>query len=98
MKTGCHLDGSDSFLNCTRLSTATLPLEMAHPSRFCAFMSTMGHVGRARVPWIVTLPDYQGVGIGTRVMEECCQLYKSEDRIHVNLQPLRVSLVSATEG
>jgi GNAT superfamily N-acetyltransferase len=45
------------------------------PVAFCAMLNTFGYKDYMRVSRIVTLPDYQGVGIGVALMEWCCQHY-----------------------
>jgi GNAT superfamily N-acetyltransferase len=45
------------------------------PAAFCAMMQTMGYAGYFAVSRIVTLPDFQGIGIGSRLMEWCCAHY-----------------------
>ncbi|MBN2022484.1 MAG: hypothetical protein JW809_06780 [Pirellulales bacterium] len=46
------------------------------PVAFCAMVSLIGRRGRWRVSRIVTLPDFQGVGIGMRVLETIAQMYR----------------------
>ena len=48
------------------------------PVAFCATISMIGHKGRWRISRIVTLPDYQGVGIGMAVMEAVADLHRME--------------------
>ena len=45
---------------------------------FCATVSLIGRKGRWRISRIVTLPDFQGVGIGTRVAEAVAELHRRE--------------------
>jgi GNAT superfamily N-acetyltransferase len=59
------------------------------PVAFCGMLYTMGYAGYWRVARIVTLPDYQGVGIGTRLMEWCCQYHL--DALHAK----RVTIVAS---
>jgi GNAT superfamily N-acetyltransferase len=54
------------------------------PVAFCATLPLAGFRGRRRISRVVTLPDYQGVGIGTAVMEAVAQLHRDEGR-RVNL-------------
>ena len=42
------------------------------PVAFCATLSNGGHRGRRIVNRLVVLPDYQGMGIGTAVLEAVC--------------------------
>lgn len=39
------------------------------PVAFCAVLALVGYRGRWRISRLVTLPDFQGVGIGTRLAE-----------------------------
>ncbi len=45
------------------------------PVALCAMHYTFGFKDYWRVHRIVVLPDYQGIGVGTRLMEECSQIY-----------------------
>ncbi|MDO4558091.1 MAG: GNAT family N-acetyltransferase [Planctomycetia bacterium] len=45
---------------------------------FCAVLPQIGVRGMKRISRLVTLPDYQGLGIGTRFVEEICRLYRSD--------------------
>ena len=45
---------------------------------FCATVSLIGRKNRWRVSRIVTLPDYQGIGIGMAVLETVAQLHREE--------------------
>ena len=46
------------------------------PVSFVAVLPLMGKRGHRRISRIVTLPDYQGVGIGMRVAEAVAELYR----------------------
>ena len=46
-----------------------LTLWQDRPVVFCAVLPLFGYKGRRRISRIVTLPDYQGLGIGVRLME-----------------------------
>ncbi|HUT94890.1 MAG TPA: GNAT family N-acetyltransferase [Thermoguttaceae bacterium] len=48
------------------------------PVAFCAMVTLIGQKNRWRISRIVTLPDYQGVGIGTAVMETVAELHRGE--------------------
>ncbi len=48
------------------------------PVSFCATVSLIGRKGRWRVSRLVTLPDYQGIGIGTAVLETVAELHRGE--------------------
>jgi GNAT superfamily N-acetyltransferase len=45
------------------------------PVAFCATLAVIGRKNYWRISRIVTLPDYQGVGIGMRVAEAVCELH-----------------------
>ena len=48
------------------------------PVAFCATLTLIGQRNRWRISRIVTLPDYQGVGIGTSVLETVAGLHKDQ--------------------
>jgi GNAT superfamily N-acetyltransferase len=48
------------------------------PVAFCATLPLIGRRGRRRISRIVTLPDYQGIGIGTRVMDAVAEIGRDE--------------------
>jgi len=48
------------------------------PVAFCAVVPLFGKKGRRRISRIVTLPDYQGIGIGMRLCETVAELQRSE--------------------
>jgi GNAT superfamily N-acetyltransferase len=54
------------------------------PVAFCAVVPLFGKKGRRRISRIVTLPDYQGIGIGMRLCETVAGLERSEGH-RVNL-------------
>ena len=47
------------------------------PVAFCATIGMLGFKGRRRVSRIVTLPDYQGVGIGGAFLETMGDIYRA---------------------
>lgn len=54
------------------------------PVSFCATLPIIGRKKHWRISRIVTLPDYQGVGIGMRVAEAVCDLHRAQGhRINV---------------
>ena len=55
-----------------------LALWEGSPVAFCATVSLIGRKNRWRVSRIVTLPDYQGIGIGMAVLETVAQLHREE--------------------
>lgn len=48
------------------------------PVTFCATLPQLGQPNRWRISRIVTLPDYQGVGIGMAVLEAVAQVHRSQ--------------------
>jgi GNAT superfamily N-acetyltransferase len=48
------------------------------PVAFCATLSMIGAKHRRRVSRLVTLPDYQGVGIGAAVLDTIATLHREE--------------------
>lgn len=48
------------------------------PVAFCATLALIGRKNRWRIHRIVTAPDYQGVGIGTALMESVARLHRDE--------------------
>ncbi len=69
------------------LSTAArcyIALWKGTPVAFCAVLSLIGRKNRWRFSRIVTLPDFQGVGIGLGVTETVAELYRRRgQRINV---------------
>jgi GNAT superfamily N-acetyltransferase len=54
------------------------------PVSFCATLPIIGRQNHWRISRVVTLPDYQGVGIGMRVAEAVCDLHRAQGhRINV---------------
>jgi GNAT superfamily N-acetyltransferase len=54
------------------------------PVSFCATLPVIGKRKHWRISRIVTLPDYQGVGIGMRVVEAVADLHRADgNRINV---------------
>ncbi len=45
---------------------------------FCATLSLIGRKGHRRISRIVTLPDYQGIGIGMALAEAVAQIHSAE--------------------
>jgi GNAT superfamily N-acetyltransferase len=48
------------------------------PVAFCATVTLIGYRDRRRISRIVTLPDYQGIGIGMKVAEAVAELHAAE--------------------
>jgi GNAT superfamily N-acetyltransferase len=54
------------------------------PVAFCATIPLIGRKKHWRITRVVTLPDYQGIGIGMRVAEAVCDLHRDQGhRINV---------------
>lgn len=59
-------------------------LWQGRPVAFCGVLSLIGKKNYWRISRIVTLPDFQGVGIGMRVAEAVARLYRGHgDRISI---------------
>jgi GNAT superfamily N-acetyltransferase len=48
------------------------------PTAFCAVIALMGRKNRRRISRIVTLPDYQGMGIGMALVETVAEMNREE--------------------
>ncbi len=57
----------------SRGSTCYAAIWNGRPVAFCAVVAQFGRKGCKRISRIVTLPDYQGLGIGARLMERVCE-------------------------
>jgi GNAT superfamily N-acetyltransferase len=55
-----------------------LALWQGVPVAFCAVLSLIGRKDRWRISRIVTLPDFQGLGIGMAVVEAVAQLHRRQ--------------------
>jgi GNAT superfamily N-acetyltransferase len=78
------------------LSTAArcfLALWKGNPVAFCATISLIGRKNRWRVSRIVTLPDYQGIGIGMAVTESVAELHRGEGH-RVNVTASHPALIA----
>jgi GNAT superfamily N-acetyltransferase len=60
-------------------SGAGAPLLPSVPVSFCALIPQQGVERWYRVSRIVTLPDYQGVGIGSKFLDALAELYVGQD-------------------
>jgi ABC-type ATPase with predicted acetyltransferase domain len=65
-----------------------------HPAAFCAVLPLTGRAGRDRISRIVVLPDYQGIGIGSRVLDAVASLRRARGR-RVNLTTSHPSMIAA---
>jgi GNAT superfamily N-acetyltransferase len=70
-----------------------LALWQGAPVAFCATVALIGHKRRWRISRIVTLPDYQGVGIGMTVAEAVAELHVQEGN-RVNVTASHPSLIA----
>lgn len=59
------------------VSQCYVALWNGEPVAFCAVVSLIARKNRWRISRIVTLPDFQGVGIGMRLAESVAELYRS---------------------
>jgi GNAT superfamily N-acetyltransferase len=78
------------------LSTAArcyLALWDGEPVTFCATVSLIARHNRWRFTRLVTLPDYQGLGIGMAVLEAVAQLHRDEGQ-RINLTASHPAVVS----
>jgi GNAT superfamily N-acetyltransferase len=64
----------------SRGATCYVALWHGRPVAFCAVIGMLGHRGQRRVTRLVTLPDFQGLGIGTRLLEHVCQVVRDAGR------------------
>ncbi len=60
----------------SRGATCYLALWEGRPVAFCAVVAMLGRSRYKRITRIVTLPDFQGLGIGTRLVERVCEHYQ----------------------
>ena len=63
------------------------------PVAFCATVSLIGRKNRWRISRIVTLPDYQGIGIGAGVTEAVADLHREEGH-RVNVTASHPALIA----
>ena len=56
-----------------RGATSYLARFDGRPAAFCAVLGQIGHRGRKRITRLVTLPQFQGLGIGMRLAEHVCR-------------------------
>ena len=63
------------------------------PVAFCATLSLIGRKNRWRISRIVTLPDYQGMGLGLAVAEAVAQLHVAEGH-RVNVTASHPALIA----
>ena len=56
-----------------RGASCYVALWSGRPAAFCAVLGQIGHPGRKRITRLVTLPQFQGPGIGMRLAEHVCR-------------------------
>ncbi|MCC6125808.1 MAG: GNAT family N-acetyltransferase [Pirellulales bacterium] len=64
--------------NLSAFTKCYLALWEGLPAAFCAVLPLIGRKNRRRISRIVTLPDYQGVGIGMALAESVAELHRQE--------------------
>jgi len=81
----CHRRAWSLFARHHYLSSSLVPTARCFlalwdeiPVAFCATVSLIGHKGRWRITRLVTLPDYQGLGIGMSLLESVAELHRQE--------------------
>jgi GNAT superfamily N-acetyltransferase len=70
-----RLTTGDDQLKTVSAAPARLPPPRATPVVFLAMLPLQARRGRWRISRVVTLPDYQGLGLGTGMMEAVAGLY-----------------------
>ena len=60
--------------------TISIGLIAGQPAAFCAWAAMFGRRDVWRIARLVVLPEYQGIGIGGRVLRACCELIRSQGR------------------
>ncbi|MBN1909755.1 MAG: GNAT family N-acetyltransferase [Pirellulales bacterium] len=63
------------------------------PVAFCAVVSLIGRKRHWRISRLVVLPDFQGVGIGTRLLETIAQMYR-DDGHRMNITASHPALIA----
>lgn len=61
---------------------------------FVAVIQSMGHAGTKMIHRLVVLPDYQGIGIGTSLLNYVGEKYKN-DKMKVNIVTSNPSIYHA---
>jgi GNAT superfamily N-acetyltransferase len=62
----------------SRFAQCHLALWDGAPAAFCATLPLIGYKKRRRITRLVTLPDYQGIGIGTALAESVAEMNREE--------------------
>lgn len=50
---------------------------------FCAIMQSFGYVGQKRIHRLVIIPDFQGIGIGTKLLNFVADYYSKTHKINI---------------
>jgi GNAT superfamily N-acetyltransferase len=79
--------------NLSPFARCFLALWDGEPVAFCATVTLVGRKNRRRISRIVTLPDFQGIGIGMRMAEAVAELHRGEGR-RVNVTASHPSLIA----
>lgn len=79
--------------NLHNIASCYCALWNGEPVAFCALLPLMGHKGRLRVSRIVTLPDYQGVGIGSAFLEAVGTIVKNSGK-RLNITTSHPAIIS----
>lgn len=95
----CRLDAWRVFARHHYLTGSLAPQSVCYlatwndePVAFAALLPVIGRRGRRRFTRIVTLPDYQGIGVGMRTVEAVAGLQKEEGR-RVNVTSSHPALI-----
>jgi GNAT superfamily N-acetyltransferase len=64
--------------NLSKMARCFVALWNGEPVSFCATLPVIGKRKHWRISRVVTLPDYQGVGIGMRVVEAVADLHRAD--------------------
>ncbi len=75
------------------LTTEHRSLTTAVPVAFCATLPVIGRKNHWRISRIVTVPDFQGIGIGMRVVEAIADLHRGEGH-RLNVTASHPSLIA----
>lgn len=70
--------GEETCGGAQSISPGRRPLSAGIPVAFCASLPLIAARRRRRISRLVTLPDYQGVGIGTALLEAVAEIHRSE--------------------
>jgi GNAT superfamily N-acetyltransferase len=83
--------------NLSKMARCFVALWHGEPVSFCATLPVIGKKKHWRISRIVTLPDYQGVGIGMRVVEAVADLHRAEG-CRLNVTASHPALIAHCRG